>query len=74
MRLGNNFASVDGLNISKKDRSCSPATLIDVFTAKYQFVQGKVVNIASDRDVSYKYFKLDAQSHYLLDLNAEVAD
>ncbi|CAL5979863.1 PHD-like_zinc-binding domain-containing protein [Hexamita inflata] len=71
MRYGNNFASLDGLNVERKVNCCAPASLVDMLTAKYQFIQGKIYNISTQKEVQFKWFKLDAQAHYLVDLNVE---
>ena len=74
MRFGNNFASVDGLLLSKKDTSCCPVSLVDVLTAKFEFVQGKVHWIDSQIQIDFKWIKLDNKTYYLMDLNLENTD
>eukprot|EP00703_Trepomonas_sp_PC1_P001753 JAP94853.1 hypothetical protein TPC1_12345 [Trepomonas sp. PC1] len=74
MRFGNNFCSVNGLLLSKKDTSCCPASLVDVLTAKFEFVQGKILSIQTQIPVDFKQIKLDNKTFYSMEMNLENTD
>lgn len=47
---------------------------MDALTAKYMFVQGKIQQITTGKDVQFKFFRLDPQIFAAVDLNVETQD
>lgn len=74
LKWGNNFSSVNGLSLEKKATGCCPGSLLDALTAKYMFVQGKIQQITTGKDVQFKFFRLDPQIFAAVDLNVETHD